>query len=195
MTLTLEQRQARLSRVGASEVAALLEPSRHPFTDKRKIYARIMEGVESEPNSNMLVGQLMEPHVLDVARKLWRLRAFACTRAYIHPELPVCASPDAYIGDGQGLVEVKTTSGVWVDQPPDYVVAQVQCQLWLARRSYAHVVVLSGSRLELFTLERDWSLIDEIEAGVARFTIEHLMPGRPPDGPSHLFSLENVRNV
>ena len=51
------------------------------------------------------------------ARDHYRLRAIACTRAYVHPTLPVSASPDAYVRDGEGLVEVKTTSSVWADQP------------------------------------------------------------------------------
>lgn len=180
MTLSLEQRLARKYRVGASEVAALLTPSAHPWVTPQAIYDRIINGVEPETNHAMVIGQLAEPHVLAMARDYYRLRAVACTRSYVHPRLPVAASPDAYIRDGQGLVEIKTTSSNWVDQPPEHVVVQVQCQLWLAHRSYAHVVVWQGSQLRLFTLEADGLVASSIEGAVRRFTEDHLRPHIPP---------------
>lgn len=195
MTLSLEQRMARRNRVGASEVAALLEPPCHPYVTPQSIYGRLMEGLEPEVNHAMVIGQLAEPHVLDMARSYFRLRAIACTRAYVHDTLPVTASPDAYVRDGEGLVEVKTTSSVWADQPPDYVVAQVQCQLWLAHRSYAHIVVWQGSRLRLFTIDREEGAILDIERAVDRFASTHLRPARPPTPAiaSRDFHMENIK--
>lgn len=180
--LSSAQREARRTRVGASEVAALLTPPCHPFTTPRAIYDRITEGAEVEVNAAMLDGALAEPHVLAMARRKWRLRARASTHAYTHPVLPVTASPDALLLDGEGLVEVKTTSAKWLAQPPGYVVAQVQCQLWLTRRNYAQVVVWNG-RLSMFTVERDADVITAIREGVRTFWARHLAPRIPPPGP------------
>jgi hypothetical protein len=191
--LTTAQRQARASRIGASEVAALLE--RHPFITPADVYRRIVEGDAPEPNAAMIDGKLAEPHVLAMARAKWRIRARACGRGYTHPSLPVTASPDATIDDGVGLVEVKTTSALWADQPPAYVLDQVQCQLWLTHRSYAHIVVWNG-RLRLYTVERDQDHIDELMLAVTRFTAAHLEPRIAPALPfaSRDFTLENIRS-
>ncbi len=196
MSLTASQREARRTRVGASEVAALLDPPQHRFVTAASIYARLVDGVQTESNEAMRDGQLAERHVLEMAREKYRLKAYACVRAYVHPVLPVTASPDAYIGDGEGLVEIKTTSAVWADQPPDYVLWQVQCQLWLARRHYAHVVVWQGSRLRMFTVERDQGSVRAIREGVERFWEHHLRPLIPPpprETSSRDFTLENIK--
>lgn len=196
MSLTQRQRAARRDRVGASEVAALLDPPCHPFTTPAAIYERIVEGAETEVNQAMLDGQLAESHALAMARRKWRLRARACVHAYTHPTLPVTASPDALLLDGEGLVEIKTTAALWQLQPPASVVAQVQCQLWLTHRSYAQVVVWNG-RLRMYTLERDADAIASIEAGVEHFWASHLRPRIPPPGPasSRDFALENIKHV
>lgn len=179
MSLTERQREARRTRVGASEVAALVPEVGHPFTTPARIYARIVDGVEAETNEAMQDGQLAEAHVLAMARRKWRLRARACVHAYVHPTLPVTASPDALLLDGMGLVEVKTTSALWQSQPPTAVVYQVQCQLWLTHRSYAQVVVWNG-RLRMYTVERDPDVITAIEDGVRVFRDRYLYPGIPP---------------
>jgi len=192
--LSPEQRAARRTRIGASEVAALLEPSEHPYTTPARIYERIVEGVETESNARMRVGQRLEPAVLALARQEFLLKARACHRSYVHPYLPVCASPDAYLTDGEGLVEVKVTSALWTDQPPRYVIAQVQCQLWLAHRSYAQVVVLQGSSLRCLSVQRDGAFIARIEAGVRRFWERHLRPLHPPTAPSSRdFELRSIK--
>lgn len=193
MTLSLEQRAARRHRIGASECAALLDPPCHPFVTRQAIYERLIEGRETEVNHNMVIGQLAEPHVLAMARDYFGLKAMACSRAYVHPSLPLAASPDAYMRDGEGLLEIKTTSSQWVDQPPPHVVAQVQCQLWLAHRSYAHIVVWQGSRLRLFTVEKDGLVISAIEGGVRRFWDHHLRPHIPPGPVSHDFYMESIK--
>lgn len=179
MTLSRAQAEARRSRIGASEVAALLDPPCHPFTTPQAIYERIIEGREAEWNDAMLDGKLAEPYVLALARDKWLLKVRACPRAYVHPELPLTASPDATMDDGLGILEIKTTSALWQSQPPDNVIAQVQAQLLLTGRQYAHVVVWNG-RLRLYTLDRDEELMDRILQGVRRFTEEHLYTYNPP---------------
>lgn len=155
----------------------------HPFTTAQAVYDRIVYGEGREATPRMMVGQLLEPAVLDLGRKLLGLPLRACSRPYVHPTLPLCASLDAYAGPGE-LAEVKVTSA-WVgDNPASYVLAQVQTQLLLSRRSRAHLLVLAGSSFTDTVLEADPVAQAIILEAVRDFTDRFLVPGiRPPSKP------------
>jgi hypothetical protein len=190
MVLTAAQAQARATRVGASEVAALV--GEHPYLTPLEVYQRLVEGHQVEVNQAMRVGSLLEGPVLMLARRLEGLRSLACTRAYVHPSLPLSASPDAYAfphrGHPKGLVEVKVTYA-WAELPA-YVYWQAQTQLLLTHRPVCWVVALTGSRLTTVLVEADPADQDRIEAAVEAFERDHLVPRIPPAGPerpAHVF--------
>ena len=189
--LSEQQAAARATRVGASEVAALLDA--HPYVSPLDIYARLKWGETPSVNQPMRVGALLELPVLRLAEKLEGLRARSCVRAYVHPTLPLSASPDAYSwphrGYPRGLVEVKVTYA-WADLP-GYVYWQAMTQLLLTHRPVNWVVALAGSRLGVYPVEADRAAFDQIEAAVADFDQRYLAPGIPPPSPvppSHVFN-------
>lgn len=183
MVLSASQREARATRVGASEVAALM--GEHPYMTESDVYARIVDGVSREPSINMLVGAALEPHVLKLARDLLGLTgARGCSRAYIHPTLPLCASPDAFYGR-TGLVEVKVT-GAW-SAIPGHVWWQCQTQTMLTGRPFVVLVVLAGSALTSHVIDSDHDAHMRIYEEVYRFNREHLIPRVPPVTPPFMF--------
>lgn len=183
MVLSASQREARATRVGASEVAALM--GEHPYMTESDVYARIVDGVSREPSINMLVGAALEPHVLKLARDLLGLTgARGCSRAYIHPTLPLCASPDAFYGR-TGLVEVKVT-GAW-SAIPGHVWWQAQTQMMLTARDFVVLVVLAGSSLTSVNIVHDLHAWARIIQEVGRFNENHLGPRIRPVTPPFTF--------
>jgi predicted phage-related endonuclease len=182
MVLSTAQREARATRIGASEVAAIM--GEHPYMTPLDVYDRIVNGVQREQSINMAVGAYLEPYVLRMARDLLGIRSRACHRAYIHPTLPLCASPDAYSGP-HGLVEVKV-SGAWSKGRPG-AFWQVQTQMMLTGRDWCDIVALAGSNLTVERVDADVSAWARIISEVNRFNDEHLTPRVPPVLPPFTF--------
>jgi len=191
MSLSREQALKRAHNVGASEVPALLGLS--PYQGPAQVWDRLMgtgewgPGVTREPNLRMRVGTYLEPHVLVMARWLG-LVSWRCHRGYVHPTLPLSASPDAYTAPFRGwpkaIAEVKVT-GAWtsgIDRATEYVRAQVQTQLMLTGRPVGWVVALQGSSLAIYEEPADPEWAERIETVVAEFDRDHLRTGvRPYD--------------
>lgn len=182
MVLSAKQREARATRVGASEVAAIM--GEHPYMTALDVYDRIVNGTQRDQTINMMVGAYMEPYVLRMARDLLGIRSRACSRAYIHPTLPLCASPDAYSGP-HGLVEVKV-SGAWSKTGPG-AFWQVQTQMMLTGRDWTDIVVMAGSNLTVERVDADVSAWHKIVEEVARFYAFHLAPRKAPVLPPFMF--------
>jgi hypothetical protein len=167
----------------------------HPYMDAYDVYQRIIAGDTREANDRMRVGTYLEPHVLRMLR--WQgLRARSCHRAYIHPILPLSASPDASAapqrGYGHGLVEVKV-SGAWT-AVPGWIRLQAMAQLLLTGREVCWVACLTGSRLVVEPVERDWGTFADIEDAVASFTASHLQPMIAPQRSPYIFTAASVAN-
>jgi predicted phage-related endonuclease len=182
--LTTAQHEARRSRIGASEVGALLGP--HPYTDPARIYARIVDGPEPEKSSRaMQAGHALESAIGEVAAKSEGLRLRACSRTYVHPTVPLAASPDFYARDvagSRGLLEVKLSRewSDWSDGPPPWYAWQVRAQLALTGRPWAYLAALVGTSITTHRIERDYGLELEMLEAVERFAVEHLIPRIPP---------------
>jgi hypothetical protein len=164
-------------------VAALL--GQHPYLSARDVYERIVNGRRQEVTAQMRNGQLLEPAILRLLRTEG-LRTLACSRAYVHPTLPLSASPDAYAwphrGYGRGLVECKATYA-WAEIPA-YVRWQALTQLLLTDRSVCWVAALTGSRLVTVPVEADWGAFRDILEAVELFNEQHLRPRIPPALPA-----------
>lgn len=186
------QWQARQGRIGASDVPVLMGTV--PWGSPREVYRRVL-GLDGddvrEVTTRMRMGNMLEPVVLRALR--WRgLVTIRCWRGYVHPTLPLSASPDAYArpwGEWPaGLVEVKATAARWMDQPPPGVMDQVQVQLMLTGRPVVHVAVLTGADLKVYPVTPDPIRQDEILETVALFVEEHLRPRHEPVDPPFQFT-------
>jgi hypothetical protein len=189
--LTQENIHLRGSRVGASEVAALL-PCGHPFVTPADIYARIVHGINRSSTALMSLGSDLEPAILRIGAVRMGVRARANARTYTHPDLPLGATPDALVLGAPELIEVKLVShwgaDLWGMGPPPHVLAQVQAQMLVTGRRRCHVVaMLGGERIETHSIEADGGAQADIEVAVRSFGRAHLYPKvPPPDTPPEL---------
>ncbi len=192
MPLNDAQRAARLTRVGASEVSALLGDN--PFMNERDVFDRIMGTNVVEVNEAMRMGNFLEPVFPAILK--WRgMVTRTCHRAYVHSTLPLSATPDLYAnphaGNPRGLVECKVSSATMHqgNLPPGWY-WQLQTQLMLAKRMTGYLAVLSGSRLVLETVQADSEAQDKVLEAVDRFDRLYLTPGNRPDAPDLYIALE-----
>lgn len=178
--LSDQQRAARASRVGASEVSALL--GEHRFIEPANIYDRIVDGIswEPEPGSPAWVGAQLEPTVMRMARLAFGLNARLTSRPAVHPSLPLSASADGLAADY--LVEVKVTSAFYPERPlPAYIIDQCIVQAELYAKPVVQVVILNGSRFWLERVDADADRFAILLEAVAAFERDHLRPRiRPP---------------
>ena len=184
MPLTERMAAARRGRVGSSEIAALPLINAHEYMTPGDVWDRVVLGTEVQENEAMRIGSYLEPHVLRMLR--WQgLQSRACWLPYVHPDLPLSASPDAYSmphkGYGRGLVEVKVTASAWGAELPTRVYWQVQGQLLLTGRPVCWVATLRGSRLDVSAVEPDLDAGVHIERAVAQFWDSYVLPRKRPD--------------
>lgn len=178
---------ARERRATASAAAVYVgEP--HPWATPQSEYARIVEQVGSRPESPaMRLGDLAEPMIARLARhELGLLAVRRCWRTYLHPDVPLAATPDCYATSPEGtpaLLEVKLSSDfeMWRDLPP-HVEWQARAQLACADRARCYVAVLLGSRLATWIVEREPEAEARLLDGVRTFFADHVAPRVPPPG-------------
>jgi predicted phage-related endonuclease len=182
--LTEAQHEARRTRIGASEVGALL--GHHPWTDPARIFARIMDGPDPKKQTeSMRAGHLLERAIGHAAASDLGLSVRACSRTYVHPTLPLAASPDFYCRDAAGIggvLEVKLSRdwSDWLDGPPPWYAWQVRAQLALTDRPYGILAALVGTSLQVHAIERDAGKEAELFEAVAAFDRDYLAPSKPP---------------
>lgn len=176
---TVEGQWIRASRVGASEVGALM--GHHPFVTAGDIWARL-QGHEERRRSTqaMQIGNDLEPAVaalwsVHAARKVVR-----CSRTYAHRSVRLCATPDYYVPASE-LLEVKVSGDwdMWRDLP-EHVEWQTRAQMACTGRMRCHVAVLLGGTLRTFTVQRDLDAERQMLETVAAFVEAFVDSGTPP---------------
>jgi len=173
----------RATRVGASEVGAIVEPGQHPFTTPADIYARIVHGYRRPVSGTRVrLGNDLEAYVARRWSELAGRKVLRCSRTYPHPDVALSATPDYYV-PARDLLEVKVDRGGpsddWADLPR-YVYWQVVAQLACTNRDVAHVAALVGSDVRRFAVERDGSSEAQLLTAVHAFQVRHLAPKVPP---------------
>jgi putative phage-type endonuclease len=184
MRLTAENERIRAENVSASEVGALL--GEHPYMTPEGIYDRL-KGLapEREANEAMDTGSFMEGAILRLAEKRLKVRARANSRTYVHPQVRLCATPDALVlGTPPGLIECKLSGRVELWRTlPEYVEWQVRAQMACTNRDTVAVCVLVGAGLRTFLLIRDPLLEAQLLEAVDTFWSDHIVPGIRPETP------------
>lgn len=175
---------ARRDRVGASEVGCLL--GEHPYLTKAALYLRLTQGVSLQRTSaRMQLGSDLEDTIAKLAARETGLHVMRSWRTYLHPDVPLAATPDYYIVPG-GLLEVKLSGDweLWRDGLPAYVEWQVRAQLACTNRQTAVVAVLLNGSLKTFDVERDRTKEAAMLEAVRVFFFAHLLPRIPPEDPA-----------
>lgn len=175
----LERRRATL---GASEVAAVcgLDPFKTAW-DIWAIKLGYRQDTESEAGD---LGNLIEPILLQrYANKTGRtLRQIGTLR---HPtETWASATPDAVAPglDVQAKVVGARMLPRWDDGVPQYVVAQVHWEMWVAELPAADVVaLLGGTDMQIYPVARNDELISYLVEICSRWWRDHVIGGEPPE--------------
>lgn len=169
----------RASRVGASEVGALM--GFHPWTSEAAVWARI-QGYEPRRATTpaMKVGNDLEPAVAALWSAETGRKVVRCSRTYAHRTSRLAATPDFFVPHHE-LLEVKVSGDRegWADLP-EHVEWQARAQLACTGRARCHVAALVGGTLRLFTVERDLSEEARMLATVDAFMEAFVDSGTPP---------------
>lgn len=183
MKLTAANDAIRAQNVTASEVGALMGP--HPYMTPEAIWDRLVSPLPMERPTNEFMenGSFMESAILRLAEKRLGFRARANARTYVHPRVPLCATPDAFVLGSRppGLVEIKLSGRpeLW-RQVPDFVDWQVRAQMACTNRDTAAVCVFVGAGLRTFLVERDRRLEDALLEMVDYFWTDYVVARRRP---------------
>jgi predicted phage-related endonuclease len=188
--LTPENELIRARNISASEVAALV--AEHPYTSPAAIYDRLVGG-GGEPRKTseaMSLGSFFEERILRYAEQRDGFRARLNRRTFEHPEVRLCATPDAFVVaprpglfvPERALVEIKMSGrgDQWLEPLP-YVDWQCRAQMACTGRDTVYVYVLAGMRLLTFQLYRDPDKEDRMLDAVQSFWTNHVVARVRPE--------------
>jgi putative phage-type endonuclease len=157
---------ARRRGIGSSDVAAILGMSK--FATPYSVWVDKVEGLPEDESPALEFGRRLEAVVADAfADRHPEFLVFKPSEMYAHGEFEwMLANPDRLLwedGDLVGVLEVKTSNYAddWSgDEPPDYVLLQVQHQLAVMDLPFGIVALLMfGREYREFRVERDERVI------------------------------------
>jgi hypothetical protein len=173
--------------VGASQVGAVagVDPWTTPLSLwRRKLGREAWPAPELEP---LRIGRALEGPVVELVRETIPLPVRRNRATFLHPrfpEVPLFATPDAFVGRDR-LLEVKVVgiygAPAWDDGPPAHVTLQARAQLAVVDAEACYVAALIGTELRLGLVERDPAVELELLDGVTAFVYERLLPKLEPD--------------
>lgn len=175
--------QQRRTFLGASEVAAVcgLDPFRSPLD----VWASKKGLIADSRSVAADLGNLFEAPLLNyyAARNGRTLTQPGTLQRPDHPWM--AATPDA-IADGQRNVQVKVVGRhmvqLWGAEPPDYVQAQVQWEMWVAGLAITDVVAcLGGTDYQEFAVARHDGAIGYLVELCSRFWTDYVVADRMPE--------------
>jgi len=180
--VTPEQREARRSSLGASEIAAVagIDPFRGPWD----IWAEKMGFDIAEPVAGSDMGHLFERPLLEYYSRKTGV-ALTYPETLIHPiHRWVSATPDGLASDR--VVQVKVVGAnmahKWDAGVPEYVVCQVQWEMLVTRRPLAVVVAcVGGTDYRVLDVPADTELQETLLDLGRTFWEGHVLTGAPPD--------------
>ena len=180
--MTPEQREARRSSLGASEIAAVagIDPFRGPWD----IWAEKMGFDIAEPVAGSDMGHLFERPLLEYYSRQTGV-ALTYPETMIHPlHKWVSATPDGLASDR--VVQVKVVGAnmahKWDAGVPEYVVCQVQWEMLVTRRPLAVVVAcVGGTDYRVLDVPADTELQETLLDLGRTFWDGHVLTGAPPD--------------
>ena len=172
------------------------------YSTAADVWMRLVHGITKPKSARMDRGLRVEPMLRDLYRETVGPVSDA-PGLLVHPSQPWgAASPDGFAGD-DGVVEYKSTSvfsrAAWgepgTDEVPDAYSVQVQWQLEVTGRQWAHLLVAFGRDFTdeatglpdfaveehaIYQMERDAELCAALVECGARFWREHIDTGMPP---------------
>jgi len=167
-----EWHEARKSRIGGSEVGAIVGASK--YESAYSLWAKKLDLIPSENADNefMYWGRALEPVVIDrFAEEHPELQVFTTgTYASVKADWQH-ANPDGLYLDAEGnwgIIEIKFSRDYW-SAPPAHYVAQVRWYMQVLGIKKALIVALAGSTYQEFEVGFDSFEIDAMVQAVERF--------------------------
>lgn len=186
MAFTAAQLVERQKFVGASECSAALGLS--PFFSQLELYQSKKGLAEPiEMTIPLMVGQALEPVVLEIFERESKMRVFDRQKVMVDPKCPWRrASLDGRTEDG-GIVEAKTSGdfrgwGKGGDEVPlHYLYNAMHSLACVPDAKVVYFPVLVGGRTyRLFEVARDEELVDLVRQGEDHFMNAYVFKSVPP---------------
>lgn len=204
MSLTLEQKQSRLSGLGGSDAAAVVSLSPYKTAWQLFMEKSGQAPLGDEESEAMLWGSVLEePVANEYARRTNRkIRRQPMMTSKANPFMLVNLDRQI-LGDprGCGVLEIKCF-GEWsgrgistVDQLPDHVFLQVQHALAVTEYTWGSVAILvAGQKFVFFDVERNDAVIAELIRQEGEFW-ERVQTGNAPPVDGSVRTGEMIRRL
>lgn len=200
MSLTREQQALRRTRIGSSEVGAILGID--PYKSALDVFTEKMLPPNGDGAAHQSWGLDLEPAILAHHVRRARYDLIGAPGTLVHPKMPLCATPDALaVPEGAPIrpvidLQAKNDQGhgsiEWgepgTDDAPLLYVAQVVVELGVLRASGTEVshgelvVSIRGAPPVAYRIDFNEQLFGDVADLCAKWVRDHLDTGRPPNG-------------
>lgn len=177
----------RRGGIGGSDVAAILGMS--PWRSPYQVWADKTGQLPVNDSGNEFThwGDIMEPILANEFAATTGKKVYRQNKTYCHPKYDFLrANIDRDIAGEPGFLEIKTAmeykSGEWVDEevPAPYLL-QVQHYMNVLDRPYCYFAALiGGHHFIIKKVERDQTLIDDVQQRLVVWWQRHVIAGEPP---------------
>jgi putative phage-type endonuclease len=192
MPATTTQLEQRRSRIGSSDMAAILglDTYRNAYDVWLEKTGKLDPEKESD-NDPRAAGKILEPAILTFGEQWLGPITRNQFRSARDKGLPIGALVDAIVNESGAPVEAKTsglygfTNDVWgdegTDQVPDRVIIQSHVHMLCTDAEVCYVPVFIAFRgFVKFIVPRDAAIIDVISNEARRFWDDHVLADTPP---------------
>lgn len=183
--LTTEQRERRRHGIGSSDIPKIVGVS--PHGGPLDVYLDKLGLSEHEESAATWCGDRLEETIAQLYKERTGVAFAPQIGTVARPGGPgwAMATPDRWLADDAGLVEIKLVGAgmahLWGEAPPEHVIVQVQWQLEVCDVEKADVAALiGGTDFRVYHVERDRALGDELLERGRRFWEEHVLRREPP---------------
>lgn len=209
MSLTAEQIAVRKTRVGASEIGALVDfysPSSDgqrvdPYKTALRVFAdKDLPAENDDPEDHQQWGLDIEPAILTNHARRFGIKLAPAPGTLVHPSLPLCATPDG-IGTRNGrFIDIQAKNAQrfqshrWgepgTDDAPLLYVAQVTVELGILKETPEYreliedtgdlAVCIEGGPPKAYHIRFDPEMFGALAELAAKFKRDHLDTRKPP---------------
>lgn len=196
MTLTADQLAIRRTRIGASEIGALLGID--PYKSAFDVFLDKTLPVEDGHRAHQSWGLDVEPAIIQHHARKMRYTLLAAPGSIVHKTLPLVCTPDALATAEDGIVAIQAKNDQghgqieWgepgTDDAPLLYVAQATVEVGVLLDSGRQVVrddlavTIRGAPPVAYPVKFDAELFAGLADIAAKFVRDHLLTGKPPEG-------------
>lgn len=196
MTLTASQRQIRRKYLGSSDTPVIMNLSPFKNTAKDIFWSKVAELPDDDAPDYMSVGNWLEGPILQWAAGELSVKITTKPKDLFHVKDGgiFAANHDSLIIGKDESIEGKYANGEmaqaygepFTDQVPDYIIVQVQHQMYVSDLSKVYVALATpsyyGIDRRLYVVPRNEQIIETIVDYGVKWWEKHVVTKTPPDG-------------